>query len=180
MEKEIDYKREIEVPADVESSVENNEVRVKKAGKELRRRFPHIIVEKKDSKIMIRTRDSLRKDKKKINSVVAHINNMIAGLSKDYQYKLQICSVHFPMNVSVKDDFVIIKNFLGETRDRKAKILPHVQVKVNKEIIEVSSPNKEAAGQTAANIEKSAVVRNKDRRIFQDGIFMIEKSGEAI
>ena len=69
----------------------------------------------------------------------------------------------------------VVKNFLGERIPRKAKILPGVDVKVQGDFITVQSISKDAAGQTAANIETMMKVRGKDRRIFQDGIYIIEK-----
>ena len=73
---------------------------------------------------------------------------------------------------------VTIKNFLGETTPRKAKIVPGVQVKIEGDIIKLSSPNIESAGQTAANIETATKIRNRDRTRFQDGIWITKKAGE--
>jgi len=172
--------REIEIPEDIEVKIENNEVDIKSGGKEIKRRFSHVIIEKKDNKIIIKTKKATKREKKQINAIASHIKNMLKGIKETFVYKLQICSVHFPMNVAVKGEEVIVKNFLGETKERKAKILRDVEVKIDGAIITVKASDKEAAGQTAANIEKVATSRNKDRRIFQDGIFMIEKSGEEI
>ncbi len=172
--------REIDIPKDIEVSVENNEIHVKSGNEEIKRRFPHILIERKEKKILVKAKGATKREKKQINPVVTHIKNMFRGLKEDFIYKLQVCSVHFPMNVSVQDNYVVVKNFLGEIKERKAKILEGADVKIEGEIITVSSANKENAGQTAANIEKIAVVKNKDRRVFQDGIFMVEKSGRKM
>ena len=79
------------------------------------------------------------------------------------------------MSVKIENNFLIILNFLGEKIPRKAIILPDVKVSVNGDIIIVESSNLENAGQTAANIEIATKIRNRDRRIFQDGIYIIEK-----
>ena len=174
------FMKEIEIPNGLEVEVKDNEVHVKAGGKEVKRRFSHVYVEIKENKIIVRAKKNTKREKKQINTIVSHINNMFKGINEEFVYKLQICSVHFPMNVKIHGDEVIIKNFLGETRERKAKILHGTEIKIDKDIITVSSSSKEAAGQTAANIEKKAQIKNKDRRIFQDGIFMIEKSGKGI
>ena len=52
-----------------------------------------------------------------------------------------------------------------------------VEVKIqNKTEVIVSGIDKEAVGQTAANIERSTTVKKRDRRVFQDGIYLIEKA----
>jgi large subunit ribosomal protein L6 len=173
-------REEIEIPEGIEAAIEGNEIAVKKENKEIKKKLPGVILEKKDNKIIVQTKKSTMKEKKQINTIVSHIKNMLKGIQEDFTYKLQVCSVHFPMTVSVKDGKVGVKNFLGETKERKADIQEGAEVKVEGEIITVSSPNKEAAGQTAANIEKLTRIKDKDRRIFQDGIFMIEKSGKKI
>ena len=56
------------------------------------------------------------------------------------------------------------------------KILQGVDVKIkNKVELVVSGIDKELVGQTAANIERCATVKNRDRRVFQDGIYLLSK-----
>ena len=174
-----ELRREIEIPSDVEVSIENNEIIARKEGKENKRKFDKVEISKKDSKIIVSMKKATRKEKKQINTAIAHIKNIFLGLKEKFVYKLQICSVHFPMNVSidkVKNDMVI-KNFLGEKKERRSRIMPNTNVKIDGDIITVDSPDVEAAGQTAANMEIITKIRNRDRRIFQDGIWMTEKAG---
>lgn len=180
--KEKELIKETEIPEDIEARVESNELSLRYGEVEVKRRFSNISIEKKNNKIIVKTRRATKREKKKINTIASHIKNMLKGIKEGFVYKLQICAVHFPMNVSVDKakNEVVIKNFLGETKERRAKILPGVEVKVDSGIIRVSSANKETAGQTAANIEKTAQSKNKDKRVFQDGIFMIEKAGRGI
>ena len=105
---------------------------------------------------------------------------MINGIEKGFEYKLKAVYSHFPITVELHGKEAIIKNFLGEKIPRKTKILPNVDVKIDKDFITVNSSDKESAGQTAANFEKATWIRLKDRRVFQDGIFIINKAGKEI
>jgi len=168
----------IEVPENVEASLKGDEVSIKGPKGDLQRKFP-CEMRMEGKKMIFTAENGTRNDKRLMNTCIAHIKNMINGVLEGYKYSLQICTVHFPMNVSIDKDSVVIKNFLGETKDRKAKILPKVEVKIEGDFVRVSSIDREAAGQTAANIETATRVRNRDRRVFQDGIWITEKPGEA-
>ena len=81
------------------------------------------------------------------------------------------------MTLAVQGNKFIVNNYFGERVPRSAAILDGVQVKVqNKTEVVVTGIDKEAVGQTAANIERSTTVKKRDRRVFQDGIYLIEKA----
>jgi len=164
----------IEVPEGINVEIKKEMIKFVKDGAEIEKKLFYPAV-KQDSNLIISCEKPTKRDKKLIKSAAAHVKNIVNGLEEKYVYKLQICSVHFPMNVSVQGNEVIIKNFLGEVKDRKAKILPNTEVKIEGEVVSVESCDKDAAGQTAANIETATKVKNRDRRIFQDGIFITEK-----
>ncbi|MDP2628557.1 MAG: 50S ribosomal protein L6 [Nanoarchaeota archaeon] len=180
MKKEI-FKN-MEIPEGVEVNIDKNIVFVKGKEGEIKKKFDlsKLVLEKTENKIKIGSKKATKKEKRMINTIFNHIKNMIKGVQKKFEYQLKICFNHFPMTVEIKEKDVTIKNFLGEKVPRKTKIAEGAEVKLDKEIITVSSVDKEAAGQTAANFEMATKVGARDRRIFQDGIFMINKAGKDI
>jgi large subunit ribosomal protein L6 len=174
--------QEIEIPHDVEVEIKDKEILVKGPEGENSRKFDmrKLKIEKKDGKILIENPSATRKEKRRINTMTAHLKNLILGVQKKFEYKLKICSVHFPITIENKGDKVLIKNFLGEKTPRKCQIPKKAEIEINKEIITVKSTDKEIAGQAAANFETATRVRNKDRRVFQDGIFIINKIGKEM
>ena len=173
---------EIEIPSGVEVKIEKNKIEIKGKEGTVKKSFDLNGVEMKieGKKIIIGSARTTRSEKKMIYTIVAHINNMIKGVQEGYQYTMKMCFNHFPMTVDLSAKQAIIKNFLGEKIARKAKIVEGVTVKINKDIVTITSVNKEAAGQTAANFETATKIRNRDRRVFQDGIFITNKCGKQI
>ncbi len=178
----IDLHEEIEIPAEINASIENYELTMKKDSDELKRKLNLLVdIKLEGNKIILESKKASKREKKMFGTMKAHIKNMIKGLTEKFRYKLQIANVHFPMTVSINKEKneLLIKNFLGEKTDRVINLVPGADVKVDKDIIEVESVDIEKAGQCAANIEKGARVKNKDRRIYQDGIYIIEKPGRV-
>lgn len=175
-------KNEIIIPDEVEADVSKNKLTLKGKGGENSREFNlgEINLEKKDKKIVLSCDKTTKKEKRIINTSIAHIKNMMEGVQKKFEYQLKICSSHFPITVKIEGDNAIVKNFLGEKVDRKIKLPKNAEVKLNGDIITIISANKEIAGQTAANLEKVTKIRNRDRRIFQDGIYIINKPGKEV
>ena len=180
MKKELS--QTIEIPEGVEVNLDGEVVEVKGTEGENKKEFDttNLSFEKKENQIIIGNKKATKREKKKMNTLASHIKNMIAGVQKKFEYQLKICFSHFPITVELQDNEAIVKNFLGEKIPRKVKIIEGVEVKADKEMINVSSIDKELAGQVAANFEKATRVPMKDRRVFQDGIYIIDKAGRAM
>jgi len=172
----------IKIPEDVQIEIIENLIKIKGKEGENEREFrtTGLIFEKKNDEIIIGDKKATKKEKKMINTIKAHIKNMIKGVQEKFEYKLKICYNHFPFTVELGNDEAIIKNFLGEKIPRKLKIPKGVNVRIEKDIVIINSHNKELAGQAAANFETATRIRLRDRRVFQDGLFIIEKNGRAI
>ena len=115
-----------------------------------------------------------------IGTFVAHSNNMIRGSKENHTYTLKICSGHFPMNVSVSDSKLTVKNFLGEKVPRVLKLMEGATIKVDGNMIHITSPSKEIAGQVSADIEQLTRRPGFDTRVFQDGIYLTIKDGKEL
>ncbi|MDP2925422.1 MAG: 50S ribosomal protein L6 [Nanoarchaeota archaeon] len=173
---------EIEISNGINVEIKKSKVIMKKGNNQIERSVnPRLIVKVENNKVIISSKKTSRKEKKVFGSLVAHIKNSLNGLNEPYTYRLQAVSVHFPMTLfhDKTSNELVVKNFLGERKDRRMKLVEGVNVRINKDIIEIESYNIEKAGQTAANIEKATKIRFRDRRIFQDGIFIIEKPGRS-
>ncbi|MBC7081487.1 MAG: 50S ribosomal protein L6 [Thermoplasmatales archaeon] len=170
-------KREIEIPEGVKVDVKDGKVIVEGAKGKIEKMFfhPKISIEKEDNKISLKCDYPKAKEKAIIGSYEAHIRNMIKGVTEGFIYKMKIVYSHFPIKVSVKGNEVIIENFLGEKFPRKTKIFGNVKVSVKGDEITLEGINIEEVGQTAANIESTTRIKDKDIRVFQDGIYIIKK-----
>lgn len=177
-----DLERVIEIADGVEVSINGNEFVVKGNGKEMKKKFDigKIRGEVKDDKVVLTAKGASKREAKMMGTIEAHLKNMIKGMNEDFVYELEICHVHFPMNVKAEGNTVVIKSFLGETTERKARIMEGVKVDIAGNRITVTSHDIEAAGQTAANLEKATRLKGRDRRIFQDGIFITKKPYKVI
>jgi len=169
---------EVEMPQGVQASVQGRLVTVKGPKGEVSKDFKAakcVSLKIEGNAIKVSAEKDSKKEKKIINSVEAHLSNMVAGVVKEYSYKLAIVYAHFPITVVKKGNTVEMVNFLGSKKPKAAPILGKTQVEIKGKDITVHGVDIEAVGQTAANIEQLTRLREKDRRVFQDGIFITGK-----
>jgi|TARA_B100000287_G_scaffold354772_1_gene345143 large subunit ribosomal protein L6 len=174
----------INLPDGVTANISGNDVTISKDGKSLTREFRHPRIDVRDSSDGIEVFCNLprRKEKALAGTWAAHLNNMARGVDSGFEYKLKAVYSHFPMTIKVQGNEMTITNLFGEKVPRVAA-LPwspaEVEVKVsNKTEITVSGADREKVGQTAANIERACRIKKRDRRIFQDGIYIVSKGNE--
>lgn len=173
----------LEIPEGVTVSVDKGIFTVNGPKGEVRRDLAHLCIAAKvesNTIVLSTVAKATKREKTKLGTIKSHVKNMMKGVTNGHLYKLKICSGHFPMNVSISGNEVVVKNFIGEKIPRKSKIRENVSVKMDDKIIEVESCDKEAAGQMAADIETKTKRCGFDKRIFQDGIFIIMKDGKEL
>jgi len=171
-------KAEVEIPDGVKVSVSGGSFEVTGPLGSVKRDLsfmPLVSFSVSGDKVVVETPGEKKRARMFLNTARAHVVNLIEGVTKGFRYRLEMVHVHFPMRLSVKDNEMVLENFLGSKTPRKIWKHPDVQVKVQGKEILVEGLDKEHVGQTAANIEHLTRVKSKDRRVFRDGIFLVER-----
>lgn len=168
---------EVEIPEKVQVTADNNAVTVKGPKGENKREFisNKISINVDGKNVVLSAKNATKREKTMINTFKAHIKNMINGVISGYTYQLKICSGHFPMTVTVKGNEFQVKNFLGEKIPRTTKFPLGVTVKIDGDKVTVDGIDIEKCGQCAGSIELLTRITDKDKRIFQDGIWITSK-----
>ncbi len=168
----------IAVPDGVTASMTGNTVTIRGPKGELSRNFAHpsVNVAIGEGDITVSCEYPRIKEKAMVGTFHAHLRNMIHGVTEGYTYQLKVVFSHFPMKVAVKGDKVEVNNYMGGHAPRYADIAPGVTVKVSGADVTVEGIDIEKVGQTAANIERATSRGGFDKRIFQDGIYIVHKS----
>ena len=181
-------KVDIELPDDVSASVSHLDLTVEGPNGSVERRlwYPDVTVSTTEadgtSHVTIESAEDDAKTAATVGTFESHVRNMIHGVVEGWEYEMEVYYAHFPMQVRVEDGEVVIENFLGEKAPRRTPVRGDTEVEVDGESIFVSGPDKEAVGQTAADIEQLTKVSGKDTRVFQDGVYITRKPasrGEA-
>lgn len=168
----------IQIPDGVKVELLGNILKISGKLGESKKQFiePDIKKEHHGNTIVLSTVKESRKVKRVIKTYKSIINSMITGVTKGYEYKMKIIFTHFPTTAKVDGNRLKIENFLGERAPRFANIYPGVEIKINKQEIIVKGHDLNSVSQTAGNIEQTTRITGKDRRVFQDGIYIVEKA----
>ena len=176
-------KIEIKIPENVTAQLDRLDLSVEGPNGKVSKRFqyPGLLLHSTENSIIIERSSETKKTIAMSGTFRSHILNMFHGVTAGWTYELDILYAHFPMQVSVDQNSVIIDNFLGERHPRKTKIHGETTVSIDGEKVLVTGPDIEAVGQTAGSIEQLTTIKDKDPRVFQDGIYITKKPvrGEA-
>ncbi|MBN1786188.1 MAG: 50S ribosomal protein L6 [Candidatus Methanofastidiosa archaeon] len=174
-----EIREEIIIPNGIEVEVSNHYVKIKGPLGSLERRFkyPNVRLESKANAIVLVVDYPRKVDKAAIYTIRSHLRNMLKGVQVGFKYRMKIIYAHFPLNIKLDGDKVVIDNYLGEKFPRNAKVVGTTKVNITGDEIVVEGINKEHVGQTVGNLEKATRVIKRDPRVFQDGIYLIERDG---
>ena len=171
----------VKIPDGVQVKLQDDQVVVSGKGVTLQRRLadPRVSLVVEGGEVKVRSEFPKRRDGALVGTFAAHLRNMILGVTQGFTYEMKIVYSHFPVKATVKGTEFLIENFLGEKFPRKARILGATKVEVKGDQVVLVGPDIEAVSQTAANIEQATRIKGFDPRVFQDGIYITKKAGEA-
>ncbi|MDN7025507.1 50S ribosomal protein L6 [Methanoculleus sp. FWC-SCC1] len=170
--------RTVEVPDGVNVTLEGTMLKVSGPKGTLERdmRFPQITIGIEDGAVVVATDSNKKRILAMSGTLAAHTRNMIKGVQEGFEYRMKVVYSHFPIQMKLQAGRLEINNFLGEKQPRIAKVVEGVTVTVGNDEVTVSGLDKEKVGNTAANIEHATRITKRDPRVFQDGIYIVEKA----
>ncbi|MHC3437986.1 50S ribosomal protein L6 [Natrialbaceae archaeon A-gly3] len=168
---------ELEIPEEVTAEVDHLDLTVEGPNGSVTRRlwYPGVSVDVEDGHVVIESEADDAKTASTVGTFESHVENAFHGVTEGWEYEMEVFYSHFPMQVDVEGEEVVIENFLGEKAPRRTTINGDTDVSVDGETVILSGPDKEDVGQTAADIEQLTKVRGKDTRVFQDGVYITQK-----
>ncbi|MHA1238736.1 MAG: 50S ribosomal protein L6 [Candidatus Odinarchaeia archaeon] len=169
----------VEIPENIQVEVNGKKVKVTGERGTLEKDFHHapVNISKENNKVKVYITHARKKEAATVGTIARHIQNMILGVSEGFTYKMKIVYSHFPINVKVleNENKVIIENFIGERAPRFAKIYGNVKVSIKGDDIIIEGNDIEEVSHTAANIQAATKIKDKDPRVFLDGIYVYQK-----
>ena len=175
----METKRTIEIPQGVNINIDNLNISISGPQGQLQKKlwYPGVAIKKSDSEVVVETNIPRREQLAILGTYESHLKNMITGVTKGYEYTMKVVYSHFPIQIKTEGNKVIIANFLGEKKARKANIQGNTKVTIKGDHVILNGINKEDVGQTAANIRTATKIKRFDPRVFQDGVYLVEQSG---
>ncbi len=172
----MENKRTVNIPEGVNVNIDNIKVKISgPLGQDQRDLwYPGVTIKKEDSTLVVESGIPRREQMAIMGTFESHLKNMITGVTKGYEYTMKVVYSHFPIQLKTEGNKVLINNFLGEKKSRKANIVGNSKVTIKGDHVIITGINKEEVGQTAANIRMATKIKRFDPRVFQDGVYLVE------
>ena len=170
--------RKVTIPDGVKVELEGSVLKVRGPKGQLERtvRFPQITTIVEGNDVVFSTKSDRKNVIAMVGTFTAHTKNMCRGVTSGFEYRMKVVYSHFPIQSSSRVTSSEINNFLGEKKARYATIVNGVTAKIGNDEIVLSGIDKELLGNASANIEHATKIRNRDPRVFQDGIYVVERA----
>ena len=169
---------QVEAPASVKLSKEGNTLVAKGKLGTVKKDFTKLpaTITVEGNKVTIKPYGKRKRDLAVTNTARSIIQSMIKGVEKGYTYKLKVIFAHFPISVKIKGKEIHVENFFGERSPRVAQIVGDAtKVNVAGEDVLIQGPSLEDVSQTAANVELATRIKDKDQRVFLDGLYVYSR-----
>ncbi|MGC8516383.1 MAG: 50S ribosomal protein L6 [Candidatus Acidifodinimicrobium sp.] len=137
--------------------------------------YSFLSVKKEGDTIYIECKKDTDYQKAIAGALNAQVRNMIKGVKDGYVAELELVYTHFPASMKLVSNKLVVENFVGERKAREISLPNDVKAKVQGTKITLEGIDKYKVGQVAGTIEKKVQIKNKDRRVFKDGIFIVKK-----
>ena len=169
---------EIQIPENVKVSLKGNMLHVQGPLGKVYKSFKKIpvLIEINNNKILLKKTGERKKHLAILNTSRSLIQTLCIGVVDGFTIKMKIVYSHFPITVNIEGKKVLIKNFQGERAERVSVIKGDTLVVAKGDDVIITGPVLTDVSQTAANIQLRSKVKNKDHRVFLDGIYKYYKS----
>ena len=173
-----EFIRSVDIPEKVKVTLHKNMLKVEGPLGKTFKNFKKIPVdlEINEKQIKIKAKGTKKRDYAILNTSKSLIRTLCEGVIEGYTIKMKIVFAHFPITVKTEKNQILIDNFQGERAPRIAKIRGNTKVVAKGDDVTLTGPVLTDVTQTAANIQQNTIVKNKDHRVFLDGIYIKSKT----
>ena len=171
------FSTEVKIPENVTGSIKSNMLNVEgPLGKTYKifKKIP-VDIQVNENKVVLKAQGTRNSNYAIMNTARSIIRNILEGVVEGYTIKMKIVFSHFPINVKVEGKKVLVETFQGERAPRITKIWGETKVLPKGDDVIITGHVLTDVSQTAAEIENKTRVKNKDHRVFLDGIYKFEK-----